>query len=434
MARETCGKITEVVTGSPADHAGIRPGDELMAINGQAVQDLLDYRYLTAEDRLVIEVLRDGERRIFHIARNEGEYVGLMFEDDLFDGVHTCANSCIFCFLHQMPKGLRSSLYVRDDDFRLSFAHGNYITLTNLTDREMERICSQRMSPLYISAHATEPDLRAYMLGNKKAGRVMEQMRRLADARIAMHAQIVLCPGINDGEHLERTVRDLASLHPWVKSVAVVPVGLTKHRAGLIPLRPVDSKSAWCVLDSITRLQDEFPPVLGTRLVFASDEFYLTVGRDFPRHKTYEGFPQLEDGIGLSRLFLDELSRVRRRIVSKALRPGRYVLITGTLAAGMVKEFADALSACEDVNARLCIIKNKFLGETITVSGLMAGRDIVEVVKHAEEDEEVLIPKVALNEGRFVDDMTISELDAGVRAKVRAVPTSPLELVKLLRS
>jgi putative radical SAM enzyme (TIGR03279 family) len=424
-SKETFGRILKIASNSPMWAAGVRPGDELISIDSQQVRDVLDYRYLSAEEEFEIEIRRDGQLYEGTVLRTAGEDLGLEFEDDLFDGMRSCRNNCIFCFVRQMPKGLRKSLYQRDDDYRLSLMYGNYITLTNLTDEDMDRICSQRMSPLYVSVHATETELRSLMLRNEDAGRIMEQLRRFADARLTVHAQIVLCPGVNDGEHLERTIGDLASLHPWVASIAVVPVGLTKHRNGLMPLRSFDAESARPVLDMCMRFQKDFKRRLGTRLVFPSDEFYLLAGADIPSREAYEGFPQLEDGAGVSRLFLDDLRRVSARIGRLHIRPGRYVLVTGTLALPFVERLADLLGKFEGVSARVCAVKNDFLGETVTVAGLLSGRDIAAALVDVGSDEEVLIPGIALNEGHFLDGVSVDDLREGTGAQITVVPPMP---------
>ena len=424
------GKIAKVREGSAAWEAGIRAGDELVSIDSRPVRDVLDYRYLTLEETFEIEIMRSGESLSFHIAKEFDDDLGLDFEEELFDGCRRCANNCIFCFLHQMPRGLRQSLYVRDDDYRLSFAQGNYITLTNLSDEDMDRICSQRMSTLYISVHATEPELRIRMLRNPQAGRILEQLKRFAEAKITMHAQIVVCPGINDGEHLERSIRDLAELHPWVASIAIVPVGLTKYRERLTPLRPLGRAQAYEVLDSCTRFQKEFKQRLGTRLVFASDEFYLLARVDFPSANAYEGFPQYENGIGGCRLFLDELEDLGKRRLCVA--PGRYVLVTGELASPIIHKLADFLNGFRGVEARMCITLNNYLGQSVTVAGLLAGLDVQQQLANFDPEETALIPNIALNEGRFLDGMTIGELEASVPCRVVAVPTTPNALMEAL--
>lgn len=418
--------ISHIGEGSPADESGLIPGDSIVSINGEPVRDILDCRFESASETVTIEYLRAGRSFTSTVEKDPYDDLGIEFEEELFDGVHMCANSCIFCFLHQMPKGLRETLYVRDDDYRLSFTQGNYITLSNLTDEEMDRICSQKMTPLYISVHSTDPGLRAEMLRNREAGRIMDQLKRLAESRVSFHTQIVLCPGVNDGERLERAIDDLAALYPATESIAVVPVGLTKHRENLYSLKPVDEQLSREVIVLCRRKQEEFMGRLGTRLVFASDELYLRAGEQIPSEAAYEGFPQLEDGIGVSRIFLDELTRLRRRKKVRAPRRGRYVLATGILAKPMLEQFAKWLSAHPGVGARVCEIQNRFLGRTVTVAGLMAGVDVIRALGDVQPDEEVLIPSVALNEGRFLDDVTLDDVRAAINAKVTAVEPSPV--------
>jgi putative radical SAM enzyme (TIGR03279 family) len=288
------------------------------------------------------------------------------------------------------------------------------------------------MSPIYVSVHATDPDLRTRMLRNKNAGKAMDQLRRLAKSRITMHTQIVLCPGFNDGEQLERTVRDLASLHPWVASIAIVPVGLTRHREGLTPLVKVNADLAARVIESCEQWQREFKRDLGTRLVFPSDEFYLLSGKPFPSTAAYEGFPQLEDGIGVSRLFLDDLRRADRQVAKKTLRPGRYLLVTGTLAAPLLEQLAETLSRFEGVEASVCPVVNKFLGDTVTVAGLLTGQDIASALAEVDSDVTALIPDVMLNEGRFLDDMTIPVLEDVVRCRIMVVPSAATGVLRAL--
>lgn len=432
MSEQAFGVISNVDEDSAAWEAGVRAGDELVSIDSKPVRDLLDYQYLCMADELNLELRRDGRILEISLELYEDEDPGMDFEDDLFDGIHTCKNSCVFCFLHQMPKGLRKTLYVRDDDYRLSLAHGNYITLTNVNDEELDRICTQRMSPIYVSVHTTDPELRARMLRNKSAGKIMDQLQKLADARISMHTQIVLCRGENDGANLERTVHDLAALHPRVESIGVVPVGLTRHRDGLYVLNPFDRASAREVVESCALWQKEFRRKYGARLIFPSDEFYLLAGIDLPSASAYEGFPQIENGIGLSRVFLDEVKFLSKGIEKRNLRPGRYVLMTGTLAAPSVQAFADVLNKVDGITARVCVVKNEFFGETVTVTGLLTGQDIAAALSDVSEDEEVLIPEVMLNEGRFLDDVTLSDIQLACRGKVTEVSTSPRAVIKYL--
>ncbi|MDI6828701.1 MAG: DUF512 domain-containing protein, partial [Armatimonadota bacterium] len=419
-------KIACVAQNSPADKAGIRPGDILVSLNGRRICDILDYQFYGADEKVVMEVLRNGSQIAYTIYKDLGEDLGIEFVEELFDGVRMCRNRCIFCFLDQMPPGLRKSLYVRDDDFRLSFAHGNYITLTNLEDDDFERIISQKMSPLYVSVHSTDPNVREYMLGNKNAGRIMRQLEYLAEAKITVHAQIVLCPGINDEQSLERTVSDLSTLYPSVASVAIVPVGLTRYRDGLAPINAVDSILATEVLNACKRWQKGFLRSLGTRFVFAADEFYFLANKPFPSRRAYEGFPQLEDGVGLSRLFLDELKRIERWTGSASMCSGKYVLVTGILASNMIARLAEILNKAIGIQCRICIVKNKFFGETVTVAGLLTGNDIADALRNVAADEIVLIPSVALKEGLFLDDMSLDELGNKVGARIDAVEPTPV--------
>jgi len=424
------GIICRVAENSPAASLGLLPGDELLAVNSQPVHDILDLQFKSAENVVAVVVRRQGKKYVGYVFKDPEEDLGLEFEEELFDGLRTCSNNCIFCFLRQMPPGLRKSLYVRDDDFRLSFAHGNYITLTNLSDTDMDRICSQRMSPLYVSVHATEPDLRAYMMGNPRARLIMDQLRRLAGARITLHTQVVLCPGVNDGEHLERTVCDLAALYPSVNSIGIVPVGLTQHRTKLPQLKPVDSQKAMEVLRSCSQWQREFKNSLGTRLVYAADEFYLLAGVAFPYARAYEGYPQFENGIGICRVFLDELKSLRR--VIPRIASGHYVLVTGKSAENLVSGLADYLSNIPGVSASVCAVENTFLGSSVTVSGLLAGEDIVRALAGIGSAVNVLLPDVAVNDSRLIDDMTVGDLQARIGTMVTVVPASPRGLVKTL--
>ncbi|MHB1458034.1 MAG: DUF512 domain-containing protein [Armatimonadota bacterium] len=429
------GKIEYIENGSLADESGLKRGDYLVSINSHKICDVLDFDYFSNEPELTIEIFRGNDLITVKIDNPDEEDLGIQFEEELFDGCRSCANNCIFCFLKQMPKGMRDTLYVRDDDFRLSFAQGNYITLTNLSDDDMQRILSQRMGPLYISVQATEPELRQNMLGNLNAGRIMEQLRSLADARISMHTQIVLCPGINDGAHLEKSINDLTSLHPWIETIAVVPVGLTKFRDSLAELRSFTPEEALNVVTSCTEWQKRFKKTLGTRLVFPSDEFYIRAGVKLPSRAAYEGFQQYENGVGISRLFMDELKSVEKKLSKIDVIPGRYMMVTGTLASGMVSELADILNRSGKMQVRVCAVVNKFFGETVTVAGLLTGVDVAVAIQCTENDEIILIPEIMLNENRFLDDMTISELMSITGRQVISVPISPKEMInKLQRS
>jgi putative radical SAM enzyme (TIGR03279 family) len=395
-----------VPRGSPAHNAGIRPGDRLASINGAPVRDYIDYRFISAQERVELDVIAaDGARRTIVVQKHPDQDLGLRFADDVFDGMRLCHNCCIFCFYDQLPKGLRETLYVRDDDFRLSFLHGNFITLTNLSPRDFARICEQRLSPLYISVHATETALRRRMLGNPRAPDITGQMRRLARCGIEVHAQIVLCPGINDGRHLARTVRDLAALHPAVKSVAIVPVGLTTHRAGLTELRAVNRDPSRNVLKQIAAWQQEFRSRFGSRFVFAADELYLLAGERFPPAADYEGFPQRDNGVGLARLFLDEIAEADFRPAAGL----PVTLVTGILAAGVVRRLAAKMRR-HGVATSVVVVRNRLLGDTVTVAGLLAGEDVAAALARGDLSDLVVVPASALRGNEFLDGMTVQEL------------------------
>src|SRR5690242_1447758 len=319
---------------TPAAAAGLCPGDRVLAINGHGLRDAIDFQFHGGDERLALTVEREGARHALRVTRRPGAELGVELEAPRAAEIATCANKCVFCFIHQLPKGMRKSLYVKDDDFRLSFLHGNYITLTDLDEAELARIESQRLSPLYVSVHATDPDLRHALLGQPRVRReLLPVMERLAKAGIAMHAQIVLCPGWNDGAHLERTVHELARLHPAVPTTAVVPVGLTRHRERLPDLRTVTREEARTLVHAIESWQRELQPVLGTRFVWAADELYLGADLPLPPAGAYEGFAVAEDGIGLVRRFEDAWARALRRRLAPPSRPRRVTVVTGELFA-----------------------------------------------------------------------------------------------------
>jgi putative radical SAM enzyme (TIGR03279 family) len=409
-------RVEAVAPGGLAAQAGILPGDHLVRVNGQALRDVVDFHVAAGEEQVSIELERGPERRAAVITREWGRDLGLTCEPPQPGEISTCANKCVFCFIHQLPRGLRKSLYVKDDDYRLSFLHGNYITLTDLPEAEIRRIVEQRLSPLYISVHATDPELRRFLLGNPKtlAGDLMERMRLLAAQGIRMHAQIVLCPGLNDGPHLERSVHDLAELHPALVSIAVVPVGLTRHRDGLYPLRSITAAEAVGVVTSIAAWQRALRARLGTRLVFAADELYLAAGLAIPPASCYEGFPVLEDGVGLVRRFEDAFRRRLRRAV--APRPARggaraVTIVTGELFAPILRRLlADA--RLPGVEAEVLAAPNHFFGRAISVAGLLTGADIAGALAGRTLAGPVLVPRVALREtaGVFLDDVSPPEL------------------------
>jgi putative radical SAM enzyme (TIGR03279 family) len=424
-------QVEQVRPGSPAAAAGIAAGDRVLRVNGRVPRDYIEWRYLTAETRVSL-LLKDrmGRRRRLSVEKALDEDLGLRFTRDVFDGIRSCRNRCSFCFVAQLPKGLRPALYVRDDDYRLSYLHGNFITLTNLTPADRARIVRWHLSPLYVSVHATEPEVREKLFGRPTPDVVVE-MGRLAARGIAFHAQIVVCPGVNDGRHLERTVRDLAALYPGVRSVGVVPVGLTRHRRGLAAVRPVSARLAAKMVEEVQAWQREFRRRVGSRVVFAADELYLLAGLAIPPRSHYEGFWQLGNGIGGVRLFLEELKRVAPPRLG---RPLKVTLATGEGAAELVKLLAEKLEAGKSVRAEVCVVRNRLLGRSITTAGLLAGRDIARALKQRELGDVVLAPASAVREGEgFLDGMTVERLSRVVGVPV-LIAGSPRQAVAALRA
>ena len=434
--------VSAVAPRTPAARAGLRPGDRIVAINGAPLRDVIDFHFHSGDERLALRLLREGRARTAHL-RRRGSGLGVQLEAPRPAEIATCANKCVFCFIHQLPRGMRKSLYVKDDDFRLSFLHGNYITLTDLEEAELERIEAQRLSPLYVSVHATDPDLRHALLGRPRVRRdLLPVMERLAKAGIAMHAQIVLCPGWNDGAHLDRTVHELARLHPAVPTTAVVPVGLTRHRERLPDLRAVTAEEAVTLVRAIEGWQREFRTTLGTRFVWPADELYLQAAIPLPPARAYEGFPVAEDGIGLVRRFEDAFARLVGRPAAEArgpARPRRVTVVTGEMFAARMRALLDRLDV-DGLTVSLVAVANEFFGRGIGVAGLLTGRDIrvqLEQARAAGRDlgEAVLVPAAALRDGAgvFLDDLTPADLAASLDVPVVPVePDAPAFLAALL--
>jgi putative radical SAM enzyme (TIGR03279 family) len=413
--------------------AGLAAGDRILTINGRGLRDAIDFQFYGAEDRLALTVERQGRTRTLAIARTPGADLGLELEAPRPGEIATCANKCVFCFIHQLPKGMRRSLYVKDDDFRLSFLHGNYITLSDLDEPSFERILEQRLSPLYVSVHATDPELRWRLLGRPRHGvEILPRLERLAKAGIRVHAQIVLCPGWNDGEHLERTVRELAPLHPHVATTAIVPVGLTRHRERLPELRTLTGAEARALVDTVAGWQARFLDALGSRFVFLGDEVYLQAERPLPPSDAYEGFAIAEDGIGLVRRFEDGLAQALARRRSPA--SGRRLTIVSGAMYGprLARLLAGAPLAA---NARVVAVPNELFGGSVAVAGLLTGQDIQRhLATLGDLGEAVLVPAVALRDGEgvFLDDLTPDDLARALGVPVIAVEPEPRALLDAL--
>ncbi len=391
-------RIESVNDKSLADLCGIIKNDILISINGNEIKDVLDYRFYLTEEDVVITIEREGKRLSFEIEKEQYEDIGLEFETPLMDKKHRCENKCIFCFIDQLPKGLRETLYFKDDDSRLSFLHGNYITLTNLDREDIERIIKMHISPVNISVHTTNPVLRCQMMHNKKAGDTLGYLDMLAKGGIEINAQIVLCRNINDGKELERTLADLAKLYPQLGSVAVVPSGLTKFRGNLYPLISFDKESATNVINTVERINSIYSEKLGKNLFFCSDEFYLTAERELPCDEYYEEYSQIENGVGMLRSFECEVDAFLKTLSLDERNIERNISIaTGVSAYDFIcKMIAKIQNECKKVNCNIYKIENDFFGKTITVSGLITGVDLLKELKEKELGEELLISKSML--------------------------------------
>lgn len=425
-------KILAVEPGGPASHAGVRPGETLLSINGNEICDILDYRFYETDRHLSI-VLRDGAgaERTVQIRKGQYESIGLEFETYLMDQQHSCTNRCIFCFIDQLPKGLRKSLYFKDDDSRLSFLFGNYVTLTNLKEREVDRIIKMHISPINISVHTTNPELRVKMMGNRFAGKSLDILYRFAKAGIKLNCQIVLCRDINDGEELDRTLKDLTSLWPSVQSVAVVPLGLTKYRQGLYPLTGYDSETARAVVRQLERWGDRCEQKYGQRICYAADEFYLKAQLPIPPAPFYGDFDQLENGVGLmaslKQEFLDALEDFVPPVSAR-----KVTLATGVAAHPFLDTLLDELrQRCHNLTCNVVPIVNDFFGDTITVAGLVTGGDLLKQLRGRELGDALLLPDVMLRrEGDiFLDDVSLEELSEALQIQIITVPNDGYALL-----
>ncbi len=466
--RRTEHRICGVEAGSIAQEMGVEAGDLLCAVNGQPVEDIFDYRYLTADSYLEVLVRKpSGEEWLLEVEKDEGEDLGLIFENGLMDEYRSCQNHCIFCFIDQMPPGMRETLYFKDDDARLSFLQGNYITLTNLSDHDVDRILHYHLSPINISFHTTEPALRCRMLNNRFAGKALEIVKRFCDAGTEMNGQVVLCKGINDGAHLERTISDLTACLPFLRSLSVVPVGLTRYRDGLYPLEPFSAEDARRVIERVEAWQRKLYPQWGLHFVHASDEWYLMAGQDLPEANRYDGYLQLENGVGMMRLFIDEFRAVCEKLQEKdaprlwrersrqegqgregsaresrgrqgAVREnrGRRVsIVTGTLAFPVFQGLVEGLSRLfPGLTVFLYPIRNDFFGRRITVTGLLTGQDICAQLDGRELGRELLLPENTLRSGEdvFLDDMTVGELSAALQVPVNIVKSNGSAFVEAI--
>lgn len=424
--------ISRVFAGSIAEELELEPGDVLLAVNEQPVEDVFDYRYLMNDEYVTLLVEKtDGELWELEVEKEYEEDLGVEFENGLMDEYRSCNNRCIFCFIDQMPPGMRQTLYFKDDDSRLSFLQGNYVTLTNMSRKDIDRIIRYRLEPINISFQTMNPELRCTMLHNRFAGEALEKVKLFYEAGISMNGQIVLCKGINDGRELEYSLEKLSVYAPVLQSVSVVPVGLTKFRDGLYPLLPFEKEDAERVLDLIHRWQEKMYEKYGIHFIHASDEWYILAGRDLPEEERYDGYLQLENGVGMLRLLLSEVTRAlkERRGDDRAFR---ITLATGRLAAPYIEECMELIrEKYPNVCAEVKQITNYFFGERITVSGLVTGQDLKKQLAGCELGERLLIPCNMLRSGEnvFLDDVTVEELEEFLNTRIVVVNEDGADLV-----
>ena len=428
-------RIFSVTPGSPADKAGIRADERIKAINGEPITDEIDYQALSQTGHLTIEIESTGSVRKIRVKKQEWEPLGLCLDETEAMKPRHCRNRCLFCFVDQLPQGMRQTLYVKDDDWRLSLMMGNYVTLTNVSDEEFERILIRKASPLYISVHATDPDIRCEMLRNKKAGSLMSRLKRLKENGLQFHCQVVLCPGVNDGSVLDRTIEDLASLYPASQSMAIVPVGLTKHREGLASLKGFDSASAKQLIEIVRGYQNRFLREIGTRFVYPSDEFYCICNEPIPDEKEYEDYPQIENGVGMLRLLEQECEEAYEYLFADGFpsAEGKSILIpTGTSARPFIEKLCRKY-APSGTSVQVIAVKNRFFGESITVTGLIVGKDLIDALKGIPCDEVLLCDTMLrANTDKFLDETTLDDVNKALNTPVRVVQNNGEALIRAL--
>lgn len=426
-------KITQVIPDSIGAEIGFEPGDAIVSINGTQPRDLIDYQFLCADEILELEVLdAKGKTHYLEIEKEYDDDLGLEFETALFDGLIQCNNRCPFCFIDQQPPGKRDTLYLKDDDYRLSFLYGSYLTLTNLTEREWQRIETLRLSPLYVSIHATEPDIRAQLLKNQRAGLILNQLRWFQERRLQIHAQVVVCPGINDGEHLERTLLDLAQFHtgeiPTVASIAVVPVGLTRFRPNLDELTPVSTQKAQEVIAQVRSLQEKFRVNYGSTLAWLADEWFLIARQELPPAEHYEDYPQIGNGVGSIRQFMSEFESLAAEILPDRIPSPRHLTwVVGNAVEQAFEPLVQRLNQVENLTVSLAPLRSDYWGQEITVTGLLTGQDLLTHLQGRDLGDGVLLPSLMLKQGEtlFLDDRRLE--DVAQKLGVVMIPVTGIE-------
>ena len=447
------GWVREVVPESPADRAGLQPGDLIRTINGHAIRDLVDYRFYIADEELMIGFERQLQQHEIYVTKTYDENLGVLFGEEPAPFIRQCANKCVFCFIKGLPErfapqpglahGMRSTLYIKDDDYRYSFLFGNFITLTNLKEHDWQRLDEQKLTPLYVSVHTTDPDLRRKMVDGPRAGDIIDHIKRLGSMNITCHAQLVLCPPINDGPHLDRSIRDLAALRPIVESISVVPVGLTKYNnmlktGDLPPLRHYTREEAGVVIEQVEAHQRRFEAedADGYPFVYLSDEWYYLTGRDFPPDRHYGFYAQIENGVGMTRYLVEQWARSKRRLPASLPEPRRVTLLTGMMAQPIIEQLAADMRKVEGLEVQVLPVVNQFFGAEVTVAGLLCGQDVLAALEANENlGDLLLLPRVMLdNEGvRFLDDVTVEEFKQQLPVRAEFVRNAQ-ETIEAIRS
>lgn len=438
--------VKEVYPDSIAEEMEIEPGDVLLAINGKEIEDVFDYRYLIKDEYIDMLIRKpSGEEWVLEIEKDYDDDLGIEFENGLMSEYRSCSNKCIFCFIDQMPPGMRETLYFKDDDSRLSFLQGNYITLTNMKEKDVERIIHMHLAPINISVQTTNPELRCKMLHNRFAGEKLKFIKMLYDGHVEMNGQIVLCKNVNDGEELVRSIKELSAYLPFMRSVSVVPAGTTKYREGLFPLEPFTKEEAETVIDTIESFQKGFYEEYGLHFIHASDEWYIMAGRKFPEEERYDGYIQLENGVGMMRLLKNEFEEAFRQVIesadyekNKETVKRTLTIATGKLAYPTIAQLAKRMmEAFPNLKIQVYCIRNDFFGEAVTVAGLVTGQDLIKQVKeHRESGDELgdslLIPSTMLRMGEqvFLDDVTVEELENELQMKLVAIESRGTDFVE----
>ena len=429
-------KITDVDEKSIAWEAGLAPGDIVVSINGKPLKDIFDYHYSMSGHRIRLKIKKsNGSLEKLRIHKEEYEDIGLRFKDDLIDGQKSCTNKCIFCFIDQLPPGMRETLYFKDDDARLSMLHGNYVTLTNTSMDELKRLARLHLSPINISVHTVNPELRVRMMNNKFAGDIMNKILFLANKKIRMNCQIVLVKGYNDEEELDRTISELEAFYPHINSLSVVPVGITKYRQHLCELIPYDKKSSVEVIEQVEKYQKAYKEKHGCNFIYAADEFYVMAGREVPGPKEYDGYPQLENGVGLIASFEEEVLAALESDIYDSKDARNVTIVTGVAAYDFMKKITGIIEKkIENLKINVHKVKNNFFGETVTVAGLITGNDIINSMRGIAAGDEILFPSVMLkaDEEVFLDNITPEEMSESLGIKVTPVYVSGFDLIDKL--